>query len=319
MRQPNSIRKTTILSFALGSLALSSMLFAQEPKPPVAKPAGPIVRLSLIVTDSKDKSLDAVRKDEVRVLEDKVEQTVLSVEADVRPVDLGIAIDASGSVRRFIEPIINGGKFIIVNRRPQDEIFLERFISSNKIENLHDFSSDAKVLIKALDSMYIEEGQSAVIDAVYIAAQHVAGHNRNSDRRKALVVITDGEDRNSYYKLEKLLELLHKESVQIFVVGLILDLTDHPTRFTPAGGLKRAIKLLNTLAEETGGRVFFPKDDSEFGNAVAQIVHDLDGQFRITYQSSTGVKKDFRKVDVELISPTGEKRKAIVPRGYQLP
>ena len=317
MKRPSLIIKASVLSLALGSLALSSTLLAQEPNPPAAKPAGPTVRLSLIVTDSKDKSLNAISKDDLRVTEDKVEQTVLSVEPDVRPVDLGIAIDASGSVRTYIELIIEGARLIIVNREPQDEIFLERFISSDKIERLLDFTSDRKVLTGALDSIYIEHGQSAIIDAVYIAAQYIADHNRNLDRRKALVLFTDGEDRNSYYNLEKLLTLLHKERVQIFVVGLIMDLQNEPTRTARAGNRDRAIKLLTTLAEETGGRVFFPRYKSELGESVAQIVHDLDGQFRITYQSSNNAKKNFRNVEVKVISPAGEKRKVIVPRGYE--
>lgn len=312
MKRLNLIVKAAILL-----LALNSTLFAQEPAPPAAKPAGPTVRLSLIVTDSNDKSLDAISKDDLRILEDKVEQTVLSVEADVRPVDLGIAIDASGSVRRYLESVIKGAKLMIVNRNPNDEIFVERFISSDKIETVLDFTSDQKVLTSAVDSIYVEGGQSAVIDAVYMGVEHIAGHNRNSDRRKALVVFTDGEDRNSYYHIENLLTLLHKERVQIFVVGLILELKDKPTSTARAGNRQRAIKLLTTLAEETGGRVFFPTDKSELGQSIAQIVHDLDGQFRITYQSSNDVKKSFRKVEVKVNSPAGENRKAIVPRGYE--
>src|SRR5678815_295976 len=185
MRPPKLIIKTAILS-----LALASLLLAQEPNPPAAKPAGPTVRLSLIVTDSKDKSLNAISKDDLRVVEDKVEQTVLSVDADVRPVDLGLSIDASGSVRRYLEPVIQGARLIIVNREPKDEIFLERFISTNKIERLLDFTSDRKLLTDALDSIYVEHGQSAVIDAVYTGVEYIAGHNRNSDRRKALVIFT---------------------------------------------------------------------------------------------------------------------------------
>src|SRR5215208_7671804 len=141
MRRLNMIMKTTILVLALTSLALSATPLAQDPSPPAPKPAGPTVQLSLIVTDSKDKSLDTVSKDDIRVLEDKVEQTVLSVEPDARPVDLGIAIDTSGSVRRFIKPIIEGAKLIVINRQPMDEIFLERFISTDKIEKLQDFTS----------------------------------------------------------------------------------------------------------------------------------------------------------------------------------
>jgi Ca-activated chloride channel homolog len=312
------IIKTAILALALTSLALSARPLAQDPSPPAAKPPGPTVKLSLIVTDAKDKSLNAITKDDIHLVEDKVEQTVLSVEADARPVDLGIAIDASGSIRRFLEPILQAARLIVVNRQPKDEIFLERFISTDKIEKLQDFSSDEKVLLKALDSMYVEGGQSAVIDAIYTAAQYVAEHNRNSDRRKALVLFTDGEDRNSYYNTEKLLKLLHKEKVQIFAVGLIMDLDNRQTSTVRAGNRDRALKLFNTLVEETGGRVFFPKDNAELGDSVAQIVHDLHGQFQITYQSSNAEKKDFRKVDVNLNSAGGEKRKAIVPRGYQL-
>jgi Ca-activated chloride channel homolog len=310
------MRQHNLIKAAILALALSSILVAQEPSPPAAKPAGPTVQLSLIVTDSKNKSLDTISKDEVRVVEDKVEQTVLSVEPDARPVDLGIAIDASGSVRRFIEPLVEGARRIVVGRRPEDEIFLERFVSTDKITKLQDFTSDEKVLTKALDSLYVEGGQSAVVDAVYIAAQYVADHNQKIDRRKALVLFTDGEDRMSHYSLEKLLKLLHQKRIQVFVVGLIFDLKDQPTSSTRAGNRTRAEKLLKTLAEETGGRAFFPNDPSEIGDSTAQIVHDLRAQFRMTYQSTNGDKKDFRKVDVTLTPAAGEKRKAIVPRGY---
>lgn len=316
MRRPNLIMRAAILLLVLVSLALSSTLLAQDPSPPVAKPNGPTVQLSLIVTDSKDKSLNTISKEEVRLVEDKVEQTVLSVEPDVRPVDCGIAIDASGSVRRLIESILAAAKFIIVNRQPKDEIFLERFISSDKIERLHDFSSDVNSLTAALDLLQIEGGQSAVIDAVHTAGKYVADHNRNADRRKVLVVFTDGEDRKSYYNVEKLVKLLRQERVQVFIVGLVVEL-DRDPRFTRPGARDRAEKLLKTIAEETGGRVFFPNDQHELVDSVTQIIHDLRGQFRITYQSSNSEKKDFRKVEVNLISPAGEKRKAIVPRGYE--
>lgn len=308
-----------LIKTAILGLVLSSTLLAQDATPPAAKPIGPTVQLSLIVTDSKNKSVDTVSKDEVRVVEDQAEQTVLSVEPDARHLDLGIAIDASGSVRRFLGALFEGAKRIVVGRRPNDEIFLERFVSTDKITKLQDFTSDEKVLTKALDSLFVEGGQSAVVDAVYIATQYVADHNRNSDRRKALVLFTDGEDRLSYYSLEKLLKLLHEKRVQVFVVGLIFDLKDEPTSATRPGNRTKAEKLLKTLAEETGGRAFFPNDPSEIGDSTAQIVHDLRTQFRITYQSTNGDNKAFRKVDVTLNSATGEKRRVIVPRGYGSP
>ena len=87
-----------------------------------------------------------------------------------------------------------------------------------------------------------------------------------------------------------------------------------PTRMSSRD---KAEKLLNTLAAESGGRAFFPKDKSELNVSIAQIVHDLQGQFRLTYQSSNGEKKGFRNVEVKLVSQKDEKRKVIVPRGYE--
>lgn len=211
--------KQTLLAIALVCLALSAVALAQDPNPPAAKPAGPTVELSLIVTDANNKSLNTIDKTQIRVLEDKVEQTVLSVAPDQRPVDCGIAIDASGSFRRLIESTIEAAKFIVVNRQPKDEIFLERFISTEKIQRLNDFSRDVDVLTAAIDSIRVEGGQSAVIDALYTAAHYVAEHNRGLDRRKVLVVFTDGEDRKSLYSLDKLLKLLLQEKVQILLLA----------------------------------------------------------------------------------------------------
>jgi len=308
MKQLNLIIKTAILV-----LALSFTLFAQEP---ATKPAGPTVQLSLIVTDSKNKSLNTVSKEDIHLVEDKVEQTVLSLDPDTRPVDLGLVIDASGSVRSVMQSIIEGARLVVTNRQPPDEIFIERFISSDKIQKLQDFTKDEDVLTKALQSIYVEGGQSAIVDAVYTAAHYVAEHNQNADRRKALVLFTDGEDRMSTYNLEKLIKLLHQEKVQVFVIGLTLDLDEQGSINRPSPRHK-AEKLLTTIADETGGRVFFPKEKTELVDSIMQIIHDLRGQFRITYQSSNADLKALHKIEVKLDPLNGQKRKAIVPRGYE--
>jgi len=264
----------------------------------------------------KNKSVNTISKEDIHLVEDKVEQTVLSLDPDVRAVDLGLLIDSSGSVRSLRDSIVEAARLVVVNRQPEDEIFIERFISTDKIQRLQDFTKDEDVLTKALQQIFIEGGQSAIVDAVYTGAHYVAEHNRNSDRRKALVLFTDGEDRLSTYKLEKLLSLLHQEKVQVFVIGLTVDLDQNAssTRMSPRD---KAEKLLNTIAGETGGRVFFPKNRTELVDSIMQIVHDLHGQFRITYQSSNAEAKGVRKVEVKLDSPSGQKLKAIVPSGYE--
>ncbi len=270
------------------------------------------VELSLIVTDKSKKSVNAIDKSEVRVSEDKVEQTVLSVEPDTRPIDYGLLLDASNSLRTLFASSFEAAKLLVNNRRSEDEIFIESFISSDKIEKVRDFTADNSALLAALSSIKLDGGRSAVIDAVYIGAEHIA-RSKSNDRRKALVIITDGEDRSSVQTLEKLIKLLRETRVQVFAIGLVSELDqDSGMRTSPRD---KAEKLLTTIAEESGGRAFFPRDKNELTAAANQIAGDLRSQFRITYQSSNA-KKGFRKVEVKLNSSSGEKRNAIVPRGY---
>ena len=282
-----------------------------------AQATGPRVELSLIVTDKENKSQSNLRKEDLHVFEDNVEQTILSIETDERPIDLGIAIDTTGSFRRILGAAIQAAQLIIINRRPEDEIFIERFISSDKIEKMQDFTTDKNMLLQALDTLYVEQGQTAVIDALYTAANYVAEHNKAvTGRRKAVVIITDGEDRNSYYNSEKLFELLREKKVQVFVLGILVDLDERPG-YMRGNPRDKAEKLLKNIAEESGGRVFFSRDGKELLEATKQIILDLRGQYRITYQSSNAdPKKNFRKVEVKFSSTDGEKRAGIVPRGY---
>jgi Ca-activated chloride channel family protein len=311
MRQPELILRTAILALVLVSLALSSTLLAQD-----AKRAGKTVELRMIVTDSAKKSVDKIQKEDVHVIEDKAEQTVLSVERDDRPIDLVLAIDSSGSVRSLFPTVLESARVIVSNRRPEDEILVERFIGSEKIESMQDFTRDGKLLLTAIDKFFIEKGQSAVIDALYVAASSFAKFNKTSkDRRRVVVIISDGEDRNSFYKQEQLVKFLHQTDVQVFALGLVTEL-DKDAGLIRLSPRDKAEKLLQTVTSETGGRVFFPKNKTELIDSLQQLITDLRGQFRITYESSKE-KKCFRKVEVKLVSPNGEKRIAIVPRGYE--
>jgi Ca-activated chloride channel homolog len=271
----------------------------------------------LIVADKDGKGVNAIRRDQVRVFEDGDEQTVLGIEADERPVDSVLLIDASGSFRPLITPALEAAKLFIVNRRPDDQISIVRFVGRDVIENTQEFTTDNTALLKALDQIYLQKGQSAVVDALCIGADYVAKHNKGNDgRRKVVVIITDGEDRNSYYSQEQLIKLFRETGVQVFILGLVLELNKDAglIRLSPR---ERAEKLLTMVAEDTGGRVFFPTNKKELTDAAAQIILDLRAQFRIRYQSTHASKKVFRKVDVKYVAAPGdEKRNLITPRGY---
>jgi Ca-activated chloride channel homolog len=292
------------------ALVVPHSFLTQEPVP--QKPPGPIVELRLIVTGKDGRSVDTISKDEIQIIEDKVGQTVLTVERKDRPIAYGLLIDSSNSLNRLIGAAVEGAKMIIINRRGLDEMFIERFISSDKIDKLQDFTTDNTALLESLKQIRLEGGQSAIIDALYLGAEHVAQHKSGQNWRKVIVIITDGEDRNSYHKLNALRSLLRKTGIQVFALGLVIDL-DKEAGFTGRSAREKAEKLLNTLAEESGGRVLYPRTGPELIKATAEIIIELRrSPFVVTYQSSQGEKKGPRNLDVKVTSPGGEKRRVVV-------
>lgn len=290
-------------------LVASSAAFAQA--------AGPRIDLSLIVTDKANKSLSTIRKEDVQVFEDKIEQTIVSVEPDQRSVDFALVIDSSGSLRSLFPSVMEAAGNIILQRQPADQMFIETFVASDNIKVIHEFSGDGKSLIGSLGSIKIEGGRSAILDAVHLGANHLVEHNKVPVRRRAMVLITDGEDRGSTYKLNDVLKQLRAQDVQVFVIGLVTEL-EKGAGIGPDSRSK-AEKLLTTLAEESGGLVFLPRNEKELINAAELIGAALRAQFRLTYQSSKEfTKKEFRKVEVKLTPTSGEKRKASAPRGYDV-
>src|SRR5262249_5263274 len=140
----------------------------------VLKISAELVTLHVRVIDRNNHPINNLARDEFKVMEDGTPQPIFSFTREEVPVIYGLAIDTSGSLRPAFEQVLNAGKAIINSNRKGDETFLERFISSDKIETVQDFTADKNSLLDGLDNLYIEGGQTAVIDGVYLAAEHVA-------------------------------------------------------------------------------------------------------------------------------------------------
>ena len=219
------------------------------------------------------------------VFEDGVEQPIEFFTREEVPVSYGLAVDNSGSLRSQLQSVIDAAKMIINSNKPGDETFLVRFISSDKIETMQDFTSNMELLQDALDNMYIEGGQTAVIDAVFLSAERISEYKKGDDndrRRRALIVVTDGEDRVSFYKQEQLFARLREADVQIYVIGFVNEL-DRESGFIRKSSRDKAVNLLNKLASETGGRAFFPQSISELPRIASEIVRDLRTQYVLAY------------------------------------
>jgi len=169
--------------------------------------------------------------------------------------------------------------------------------------------------------MFVEGGQTAIIDAVYLSAEH-ASERRKGDpvedkRRRALILVTDGEDRASFYKQEQLFESLKEEDVQIFVIGFVNEL-EKESGFISKSKRDKAVDLLDRMAKETGGRAFYPNSLSELPQIAGEITKDLRTQYVISYKPSSPARAgEFRPVRVAVSDAPGrEKRIAVTRSGY---
>jgi Ca-activated chloride channel family protein len=280
-----------------------------------------LVSLNVRVIDRNNRPIGNVRQEELNVFENGVPQPIFSFSREEVPVSYGLAVDTSGSLRSQLAQVIEAGKTIINSNKPGDETFLVRFISSDKIEQILDFTANKDDLIDSIDTLYTEGGQTAIVDAVYVSAEHVAQYKKGDDndrRRRALIVVTDGEDRGSTYKQEELFERLREEDVQIYVIGFVNELDKE-------GGLIRksprdkAVNLINRLAKETGGRAFFPESLSELPQIAEEIVRDLRTQYVISY-SPTNKARDgsFRAIRVTVADATGKDKRIALTRSGRI-
>ena len=278
-----------------------------------------LVQLHVRVIDRNNRPINNVAKDQFHVFEDGAPQPIESFTREDVPISYGLAVDTSGSLRSQLQSVIDAGKTIINSNKSGDETFLVRFISSDKIETVQDFTDNKEMLTDALDSLYVEGGQTAIIDAVYLSAEHVSGYRKGDEgdrRRRALIVITDGEDRNSFYKQEQLFARLREEDVQIFVIGFVNEL-DKETGLIRKSPREKAVNLIKKLATETGGRAFFPESLSELPTIANEIVRDLRTQYVIAYNPTNKTPDGtYRAIKVTVDQPSdSEKRIALTRTG----
>lgn len=278
-----------------------------------------LVQLHVRVIDRNNRPINNVPKSDFQVFEDGVPQPIESFTREEVPISYGLAVDTSGSLRSQLPTVIEAGKSIINSNKPGDETFLVRFISSDKIETVQDFTANKELLIDGLDSFYVEGGQTAVIDAVYLSAEHVSEYRKGDEgdrRRRALIVITDGEDRNSFYKQEQLFARLREEDVQIFVIGFVNEL-EKEAGFIRKSPREKAVNLINKLAEETGGRAFFPESVAELPQIANEIIRDLRTQYVIAYNPTNKTPDGtYRAIKVTVAQPSdSEKRIALTRNG----
>jgi Ca-activated chloride channel family protein len=257
---------------------LAAAVFAEQQKP--LKVDVDMVMVNATVTDPDNKLVTDLKVSNFQVFEDKIEQDIRYFSREEEPLSLGIVFDVSHSMENKISLAREAAATFLTTGTPEDEYFLVEF--NNRAKLTEDFTTDVTRLRNHL-SFVPPIGSTALYDAVYLGLSKV---RKGQNPRKALLLITDGEDNHSRYSRGDIHQAARESDVQIYSIDL-----------------GRA--LIADLSEVTGGHSFRGHVD-ELQDICSKIAQELKSQYVIGY-SSTNLNKDgkYRKVRVAVKSPEG--------------
>ena len=300
-----------ILALALG---LATVAHAQK------KPGKSVdVVTNLLVVDEKGAYVSGVKQGDVRIYEGGVEQQLTSLVHVDEALDLAFVTDNTGSVRTQMEDVTKIGKILVANLRDNDSAQVIRFVGRDNVSIEQVWTNNRASLVEAFDDMFVEGGQSAVIDALYLASEDILKrYKQYPSRRYAVVLISDGEDRASYFEEKELYKLLAGTPVQIFSITLAKEL---PRSFWSLTDNRKTagwvVKFVNRLAAHSGGTSYVLREKStkdDLTQALKALLTELRSQYLIKYTASDVTKENnVRKLAATVADgPNGEKRTAYI-------
>ena len=277
-----------------------------------------LVNLSVRVVDRNNRPVNNLQQKDFKIYEDGNPQKIDFFSQSEVPTNYALVIDNSGSLRQQLDKVIEAGKVLVNTNRPDDETMLIRFVGRDRIEIEQPFTPNKTDLNDALDNLYIEGGQTAIIDAVYLAVENVEEYEaskRPEDRkRRALILVSDGEDRNSYYNEKQLFDLLRESEVQIYVVGFVDDLSKD-SGFIGKSPQGKAKAFLDRLATESGGKAYYPASANDLPELAKEISSELRTQYSIGYiPSNDRHDGTYRQIKVSINDGPGNQKRIAITR-----
>ena len=243
------------------------------------------IELPITVLDRGGNPVEDLTQEDFTVFEDKVEQTIshFSLHRDL-PVRMGMVIDTSGSMEETlptVQRVVMG--FLRDLLRPRDRAFIETF--SDRPDLLAGFTADFSTIENALLALYPDRA-TALYDAIIMGLFQFSGVTG----RRAMVVLTDGEDTASQNGFDEALGYAQRMGVTVYTIGVSIPSTKVTTRWQ-----------INKLASVTGGRAFFVSEKSGLDRIYADINRELRTQYLIAYTSNSEKPLDeLRKIKVEV-------------------
>lgn len=263
----------TAVLVGIGSVVATSQAPAPAQQEPTFRTSTNLVLLDVSVTDRKGRPVRNLGKGSFRIYEDGVEQEMAFYTYEQRPVSWGLVLDRSGSMIGMMDEVYNAALHSVEAGTPEDETFILAF--DDRVELVRPFTSDHPSLVNAIRQISAG-GTTALYDAVREGLQEL---RRGRHQKKVLIVITDGEDNASRIRFEDLLEKAKRSEAQVYTIGMFsgmgLDFLDSSDAW-----IKRQ---LESLAEETGGLAYFPKNIRQCDRACKDIAEEVSRQYTLGY------------------------------------
>ena len=229
------------------------------------------VTLTATVLDQRHHLVTDLSPRDFVVYEDGQPQQITSFKREDIPVSIGILVDNSGSMRTKRNAVSKAVVNLVQASNSRDEVFVVNFNDEPYLDQ--DFTNRVDLMKEAIDHVD-SRGGTALYDAVVASADHLKAAKLE---KKALLVVTDGEDNESRDSLEQAIRAVQNDNgPTIYTIGILSE----------EGKQRRAKRALESLSVQTGGVAFFPKNLQEVDEISRDVARDIRNQYSITYKPS---------------------------------
>jgi VWFA-related protein len=270
---------------AAGVLALAAYLApaADVPQPPRFAGGVEVIRVSVSVMDEKDRYVGGLTEKEFALFEDGIRQELSFFTGDALPLSVSLLVDCSASMEQKLGTAQEAGARFVRTLGARDLGQVVQF--NDRVQVLQDFTSDQAALDVALRSTRAT-GATVLYNALYVTLKDLRNQGGGPDtpRRRAIVLLSDGEDTASLATEDQVLAQARETGITIYAISLRQQAPQGREREVEG----RAKYFLTTVAHETGGEVYFPARLSDLDAVYSRIAADLRSQYTLGYVSSNG-------------------------------
>ena len=270
---------------ALATVFFGSFLAGQTPqrtpKPPTFEVGIEVINLTVSVTDARGRYATDLQEKDFAVFEDGVRQDLSLFTHEDLPISMVLMIDTSASMdEKLPQAQAAAVRFVRTLEPGKDLAQVVQF--NDRTTLLQDFTSDEPALEGAVRKTQAS-GPTALHNALYVALKDLQKEKKAGElRKRAIVLLSDGEDTASLVSDDQVLQLARKTEIGIYSISLRSNRSQDRARLA----FSQAQHLLTALAHDTGGQVFFPNSLSELDSVYDQIAEELRTQYSLGYVSS---------------------------------